>query len=214
MGVSNVWRITRKVLLWAIPCVLIAALAWTFRPPSRGATSGADISAPLPASPGGTADEPSRPADPPNERTGSESKPYAQIYQGDLQGTDDSGRQHWHLVADDVTVDQSKELVILKRVHATMSMADGTTLAITGDEGRYNTVSREVEVTGRVHGMSSNGRELFADQLRWTPATSTVTGTGNIRLVEEHVLMFADRVVSNIALGQTQFFGHVHAAAR
>jgi len=214
VGVSKVWRITRRVLLWAIPCVLVAALAWTFRPPPRGATAGADISAPVPVPSGGTADEPSRPTDPPNERTGSASKPYAQIYQGDLEGTDDSGRQHWHLVADDVTVDQSKELVILKRVHATMSMADGTTLAITGDEGRYNTVSREVEVTGRVHGTSSNGRELFADQLRWTPATSTVTATGNIRLAEQHVLMFADRVVSNIALGQTQFFGHVHAAAR
>jgi LPS export ABC transporter protein LptC len=212
--VSRVWRITRKVLLWAIPCVLIAALAWTFRPPSRGVTSGADISAPVQTPSGGAAEVPSRPADPPNGRTESGSKPYAQIYQGDLEGTDDSGRQHWHLIAEDVTVDQSKELVILRKVHATMSTADGTTLAITGDEGRYNTVSREVEVTGRVHGMSSNGRELFVDQLRWTPATSTVTGSGNVRLAEQHVVMFADRVVSNMALGQTQFFGHVHAVAR
>ena len=214
MGVSRVWRITRKVLLWGIPCVLIAALAWTFRPPSRGATSGGDIPAPAPAPSGGAADEPSRPADPPNATTESRSKPYAQIYQGDLEGTDDSGRQHWHLIAEDVTVDQSKELVMLKKVHATMSTADGTTLAITGDEGVYNTVSREVEVTGRVHGTSSNGRELFVDRLRWTPATSTVTGSGNVRLSEQHVVMFADRVVSNLALGQTQFFGHVHAVAR
>lgn len=214
MGVSRVWRITRRVLLWAIPCVLIAALAWTFRPPPHGATAGADISAPVPGSSGAAVDAPSRPAEPSDGGTGSGSKPYAQIYQGDLEGTDDSGRQHWHLIAEDVTVDESKELVILKKVHATMSMADGTTLAITGDEGRYNTVSREVEVTGRVHGMSSNGRELFADRLRWTPATSIVTGSGNVRLAEQHVVMYADRVVSNIALGQTQFFGHVHAVAR
>jgi LPS export ABC transporter protein LptC len=214
VGVSRLWQVTRKVLLWAVPCVLIAALAWTFRPPSPGATSGADISAPAPPPSRGAADEPSRPADLPSGRDRAGSKPYAQIYQGDLEGTDDSGRQHWHLVAEDVTVDQGKELVILRKVHATMSTADGTTLAITGDEGRYNTVSREVEVTGRVHGTSSNGRELFADRLRWTPATSIVTGSGNVRLAEQHVVMYADRVVSNIALGQTQFFGHVHVAAR
>jgi len=209
---ASMWRVTRKVLLWAIPGVLIAALAWTFRPPPPRPTSGTSESAP--ASTGSAADESPRPAASPDGRTGSRSLPYAQIYQGDLEGTDDSGRQHWHLVAEDVTVDQGKELVILKKVHAMMSTADGMTLAITGDEGRYNTVSREVEMTGRVHGTSSNGRELFADRLRWTPATGIVTGSGNIRLAEQHVVMYADRVVSNIALGQTQFFGHVHAVAR
>ena len=208
------WRVMRTILLWGIPGALLAALAWTLWPPAPpppGPTPGPGPSMPAP---GTATEETPKPGTANDGSAGKASQPYAQIHQGDLEGTDDSGRQHWRLVAEDVTVDQAKQLVVLRIVHATMSTADGITLAITGDEGRYHTVSREVEIAGHVHGTSSNGRALFADRLRWTPASGILTGSGSVRLEEQRVIMYADRVVSNMTLGQTQFFGHVHAVAR
>src|SRR5438034_6719782 len=130
------WRVMRTILLGGIPGVLLAALAWTLWPPAPpppGPTGGPGPSVPPP----GAATETPKPGTANDGSAGKGSQPYAQIHQGDLEGTDDSGRQHWRLVAEDVTVDQSKQLVVLRNVHATMSTADGITLAITGDEGRY-----------------------------------------------------------------------------
>src|SRR5207245_5160515 len=139
--------------------------------------------------------------------------PAARISHGDLVGSDEAGHPQWRVVAADVTVAQDKQTVLLQGVHATFFQTGGQIIVI-GERGTYNTRTREIEITGNVHGTSSSGRQLFADRLHWTPGSGTITGYGHIRVVEERVVMYADRMVSNTMLGQTQFFGDVHAVAR
>ncbi|HLW59786.1 MAG TPA: LPS export ABC transporter periplasmic protein LptC [bacterium] len=210
----TLWSAALRALLWAIPIALMGVLVWTLPPPRRAApappapaVSAPAVSVPAPRSgtTGGISQAPSSPSPAP--------RPYAQIRQGDLVGTDEAGHQRWRVVADDVTVVQDKQMVLLRHVRATFYQQDGT-IAVTGQAGRYNTQTREIEITGNVHGESSNGRQLFADRLHWAPTSETITGSGHIRLVEDRVVMYADRMVSNVTLGQTQFFGHVHAADR
>jgi len=71
-----------------------------------------------------------------------------------------------------------------------------------------------VDLRGEVHGRSSAGRELFADELQYAPAQGRITGIGNVRVIEQHVVMYADQMVSSTTLGQTRFFGHVHMTLR
>jgi len=212
VGIQTAWAVVRKFLLWAVPAALVAALVWTFlphggTPPSPQAPSTHTAASPRQS----PADAGSEAAAPAQE---SRVEPYAKIRQGDLEGTDPEGGKRWRIVADDVTVVQNRQVVLLRNVRAVFYEKDASTITVTGNRGQYDTRTREVEIDGSVHGVSSTGRELFADRLHWVPGAGTLTGTGHIRLLQEHTIMYADRMVSSTTLGQTQFFGHVHASVR
>ncbi len=201
MAVQTMWSAVRRFLFWAIPVTLVATLIWTFLPHGRS------------VAPASSQTPPVHPAGDLGPRSLG-APPYAQIQRGDLEGIDDGGHERWRIVADEVTVVENKETVLLRNVHATFFERGGGTIIVTGARGRYDTKTHAVEVDGNVHGKSTNGRELFADRLEWTPASGKVTGSGHIKLLQQHVIMYADRLSSDTTLGETQFFGHVHAAAR
>lgn len=244
----------RRVLLWGIPGILLAALAWSFVP-RGGALQGGSAGPPAPgggrapAAPprGGAAAtaQPQRamalPADPlgpdgrisaagagPSRRDGAAGGPSAttegaspppgtptgEIRAGTFVGTDAGGHRRWQITADDVLLAGGRRVVVLRNVRATFYSPDGTAMTVTGARGRYDTQTREVEIAGGVRGVATSGREIFADALRYAPASGRVTGTGHVRVIEERVIMYADHMVSNTALGQTRFFGDVHMTVR
>ena len=216
MSIVAAWAAVRRCLFWGIPGVLVAVLVWTMLPHGgpRAASPEPAASAvpglPRPSPGAGSGEDPARTAESPERLV---EPPAARISQGDLVGSDEAGHPRWRLVAADVTVAQDKQTVLLKRVHATFFQTGGQ-IIVTGERGTYHTRTREIDITGNVHGTSSSGRQLFADRLHWTPGSGTITGYGHIRVLEDRVVMYADRMVSNTTLGQTQFFGDVHAVAR
>lgn len=214
----------RRVMLWGIPAVLVAALIWSFVPheaaPPAGPASGgraAPAGSQRPGSGGVPASGPSRAHSPTPGDTTPEHRPgvsSGEIRFGDLLSTDDHGEPRWKIVADDMALGEGGHVVILKRVRATFFDHDGSTMAVTGDTGEYDTLTEEVRMSGAVHGVSANGRELYADALHYDPPTRMVEGTGHIRVVQERVIMYADRMLSDLRLGQTKFFGNIHMTAR
>jgi LPS export ABC transporter protein LptC len=212
--------IARRIALWAVPIALVAALVWSVLAP-RTPPERSPGPAPPPAAqeePGGAPPSPSpdaaRPPGSESPRGSGGVAPYGEIHLGDLVGTDPSGHKRWQITADQVTLAQGRQVVLLRGVRATFYASNGTTMTVTGQNGRFDTKSREVDLEGSVHGMSSSGREVFADQLHYSPKADEVTGIGHVRLIEEHVIMYADRMVSKPTLDQTRFFGHVHIAVR
>lgn len=189
----DLWR---RITYWAIPGVLLAALAWSLIPHGGGG------SAPSPAPPPETPGAPHGPA------------PSGEIRAGTFVGTDDAGHTRWQISADNVLLAQGRKAVLLRNVRATFFDQGGAPMIVTGDRGRYNTETRDVDIEGNVHGVSRNGRELFADTLHYAPAGQIVTGTGHIRVVEARLIMYADQVVSDITLDQTKFFGRIHMTLR
>ncbi len=220
----------RRIMLWGIPGVLLAALAWSLvphagppaTPPvpagSRAAQPTAARADGAPSDANGemvpvegaakraTAMRPETPAATLLEKTVAS----GEIHGGTLVGTDEAGRPRWQIKADDVLLGQGQKVVLLRNVHATFYDPQGTPMTVTGARGQYNTTTREVDLEGSVHGVSSTGREIFADTLHYSPAAANVTGAGHVRVVEERVIMYADQMVSDITLGQTKFFGNVH----
>jgi LPS export ABC transporter protein LptC len=222
MVAHHAWSVVRSIVFWGIPALLVATLIWTFLPhghvPPRATAPATAPGATTPSTPFPPASAP--PAVAPRPGMGSSAdpdpgaRPFAEIRQGDLEGTDETGRQQWRIVADVVTVVHDKNAVLLRNVRATLYERAGGTIVVTGARGRFDTKTHEVEIDGNVHGKSSTGRELFADVLHWMPRQGRVTGTGHIRLIQERVVMYADGMTSDTTLGRTQFFGHVHAAVR
>lgn len=213
----HAWPVIRSILFWGIPAALVATLVWTFLPHGT-VTPRVAAPPPAPAASRPPAIDPSPPAVEPPGTSSAEpepgTRPFAEIRQGDLEGTDENGRAQWRIFADVVTVLHDKNTVLLRNVRATLFERDGGTIVVTGARGSFATTTHEVEIEGHVHGKSSTGRELFADQLHWVPRKGKVTGTGHIRLVQERVVMYADGMTSDTILGQTQFFGHVRASVR
>jgi LPS export ABC transporter protein LptC len=200
----------RRIMFWAIPGVLLAALAWSLIPhgghrqAQDGPPPGGSASGRPPAAGSQT------PATPAHRAV-----PGGEIQAGTLVGTDEAGRKRWQIAADDVLLVQGGNEVLLRNVRATFFDPSGSPMRVSGLRGRYNTVTRDVDIEGSVHGVSDrNGRELFADMLHYAPASHMVTGTGHIRVIEKRTIVYADELVSDIALGQTKFIGHVHMTLR
>jgi LPS export ABC transporter protein LptC len=168
----------------------------------EGATSATAPSDPERTAAGGT---PKRPS------TGVAS---GEIKLGNLVGTDEQGHMRWQILADDMTLQQAQQTVALRHVRATFFDDDGTRMMVNGDAGTYDTRTREVTVGGDVHGVTSAGRELFADVVYYSPQSRQVEGRGHVRVIQERVIMYADRMVSDLTLGQTRFFGNVHMTLR
>src|SRR5579859_1220018 len=137
-----------------------------------------------------------------------------EIKLGNLVGTDDQGHVRWRILADDMTLQQAQQTVALKNVRATFFDNDGSRMLVNGETGAYNTRTREVTVGGNVHGVTSTGRELFADTVYYSPKSRQVEGRGHVRVVQERVIMYADSMISDLTLGQTRFFGNVHMTLR
>jgi LPS export ABC transporter protein LptC len=230
----------RRAALWAVPGVLVAALVWSFMPrggdeqvtpPALPALRGGQVRSTPAAAPDTTPGSGDAPAAPRGTSTsGSDAaaltSPQAparglaggvaagEIKLGDLVGTDAKGHMRWQIVADDMILQQAGQLVELTNVRATLLNEDGTHMLVSGDRGTYDTRTREITVEGTVHGVTSAGRELFADIVSYSPQTREVEGRGHVRVVEERVIMFADRMTSDLRLGQTRFFGNVHMTLR
>lgn len=230
----------RRVALWAVPVGLVAALVWSMLPRGGGepvtpprlppaADSAASSSQPAGAAARSGQAGATPPAGSPGATTSggagtSEAASSAppsgagvasgEIKRGNLVGTDDKGHMRWRILADDMTLQEAQRTVALKNVRATFFDNDGTRMLMNGDTGTYDTRTREVTVGGNVHGVTSSGRELFADTVYYSPRSQQVEGRGHVRVVQERVIMYADSMVSDLTLGQTRFFGNVHMTLR
>ena len=218
----------RRATLWAIPIALVAALIWSalprggeqVTPPKLPAASGGRPASGQPGSSAGAGAQPAPQAKAAGgPQAGRPRRPSSgavsgEIKLGNLVGTDDKGHMRWQILADDMTLQQAQQLVALTHVRATFIDNDGTRMLVNGARGTYDTRTREVSVTGDVHGVASTGRELFADTVYYSPQARQVEGRGHVRVVQERVIMYADRMISDLTLGQTRFFGNVHMTLR
>jgi LPS export ABC transporter protein LptC len=209
---SRFVAVCRRALLWGIPLALLSAIVYSAlphrapappRPPASGSAPGAGTRVPAP---------PRSASPPPPRQEPSSAGLSGRLVQGTLVDTDSSGRPRWRIAADDVLLQQGGRIVVLRHVRATFYGEGGTTMTVTAGTGRYDTKTRVIALDGDVHGRSSTGRELYADHLVYSPGSARIVGTGHIRVVETRVTMYADRMESNVTLGETRFYGHVRMA--
>jgi len=225
---SNLWTThLRRAALWAIPAVLVAGLVWSVLPHGGGEpVTPPKLPAAPDASPTGGNTQPAASAGvsstAPDASSAAGATPQrpssgvasGEIKLGNLVSTDEKGHMRWQILSDDMTLQQTQQTVALKNVRATFFDEDGTKMLVNGDRGTYDTRTREVTVGGNVHGVTSAGRELFADTVYYSPKSRQVEGRGHVKVVQERVIMYADSMISDLTLGQTRFFGNVHMTLR
>jgi LPS export ABC transporter protein LptC len=78
----------------------------------------------------------------------------------------DSGMK-WEITADTARYQKKDNLAFFDKLTARMVMKDGRTFLLTGDRGRFNTDSRDMEIEGNVSISSENGDSFTTDRLRY-----------------------------------------------
>jgi LPS export ABC transporter protein LptC len=76
--------------------------------------------------------------------------------------------EKWEVRAKEARYMKSDNLAIFDNVRATLIMADGKTMTLTGDEGRLRTDTRDIEIKGNVIAVSANGDRFLTDQLGYS----------------------------------------------
>ena len=85
----------------------------------------------------------------------------------------DSGMK-WEIRADAARYQKKENLAFFENLSVKLIMKDGMTFVMTGDHGRLNTESRDMEIEGNVGIVSENGDRFATDRLRYRNADKVI----------------------------------------
>jgi LPS export ABC transporter protein LptC len=85
----------------------------------------------------------------------------------------DSGVK-WEINADNAKYVKNENLVIFDRIRVKLVMSGGRTLVMTGDKGKSNTETKDMEISGNVEITSDKGDRLTTDILRYSGAQQRI----------------------------------------
>lgn len=78
----------------------------------------------------------------------------------------DSGMK-WEITADTARYLKKENLALFEKVTVRLIMKDGRTVVMNGDQGRFDTQSRDMEIDGNVGIVSGNGDRFATDRLQY-----------------------------------------------
>ncbi|HUH66083.1 MAG TPA: LPS export ABC transporter periplasmic protein LptC [Syntrophales bacterium] len=76
----------------------------------------------------------------------------------------------WEIKADSAKYLKNENLIVFDKIKVKLVMPDGRTLFLTGDKGKSNTETRDMEVSGNVEILSDKGDKLTTDVLKYSGA--------------------------------------------
>lgn len=80
----------------------------------------------------------------------------------------------WEIKADTVRYQKKENLAFFDQVKVKLVMKDGRTFMMSGDKGRFNTQSRDLEIEGNVGIVSDNGDRFTTDRLQYRDAEKRI----------------------------------------
>jgi LPS export ABC transporter protein LptC len=93
----------------------------------------------------------------------------------------DSGMK-WEIIADTARYQKKENLAFLEKLTVKLVTRENRTFVMTGDRGRLNTESRDMEIEGNVDIVSDNGDRFRTDRLRYLNAAKLIETEGPVVL--------------------------------
>ncbi|MDP1991874.1 MAG: LPS export ABC transporter periplasmic protein LptC [Syntrophales bacterium] len=91
----------------------------------------------------------------------------------------DSGMK-WEIMADTARYQKKENLAFLEKLTVKLVTKDNRTFVMTGDRGRLNTESRDMEIEGNVNIVSDTGDRFKTDHLRYLNAGKLIETEGSV----------------------------------
>lgn len=93
----------------------------------------------------------------------------------DVRFTDvGSSGMTWEVTADMARYQKDENLVLLERLKVRLVMKDGRVFVMSGDRGRLNTKSRDMEIEGKVSVVSEHGERFTTERLQYLDAGNRI----------------------------------------
>ena len=136
-----------------------------------------------------TAPEPPAPSE---EQNG----PRIMSYENNTLHEERDGRTVWTLTAKRVNVDIDTNDTSMEGIEGTFYSTDGRTLSLQADEGRMDSKTRDVVLTGAITATTSDGARLRSKELKWIAAEGVLAAEGDAEIVRGDVRATGDRITS------------------
>jgi len=88
----------------------------------------------------------------------------------------------WEIKADSAKYVKNENLVLFDRIRVKLVMSDGRTLVMTGDKGKSNTETKDMEVSGNVEIITEKGDRLTTDILRYSGSQQRIYTDSAVKL--------------------------------
>jgi LPS export ABC transporter protein LptC len=98
----------------------------------------------------------------------------------------DSGMK-WEIMADTAKYQKKENLVFLEKLTVKLVTKDNRTFVMTGDRGRLNSESRDMEIEGNVNIVSENGDRFRTDHLRYLNAGKLIETEGSVVMENKRI---------------------------
>jgi len=88
----------------------------------------------------------------------------------------------WEIKADSARYLKNENTILFDRIRVKLVMSDGRILVLTGDKGKANTETKDMEVAGNVEIVSDKGDKLTTDVLRYSGAEQRLHTQSAVKL--------------------------------
>ena len=120
------------------------------------------------------------------------------------------GRTVWKMTASQVNVDIDTNDTSMVQIDGTFYTEDGHTLTLKADEGRMDSKTRDVVLSGAIEATTSDGAHLRAKEVKWTAAEGKLSAAGDAEFVRDDIRATGDRIVSTDNFQQVSVIGNAH----
>lgn len=145
-----------------------------------------------------------------SQQTDEPSGPRVMSYADNTLSEERDGRTVWKMTAEKVNVDIDTNDTGMTKIDGTFYAEDGRTLTLQAEEGRMDSKTRDIVLTGGIEAATSDGAHLHARQLTWTAAEGMLTAEGDAELVRDDIRATGDRIVSTDGFQKFSIFGNAH----
>ena len=119
-----------------------------------------------------------------------------------------NGKVIWELTANTIAIDPTSGKIALVDVKAVFYREDGNKLNVTAKNGSFDNKTRDMDLSGEVNAVSTDGGKLTADKVDWRQKEELIIAKGNVRLEKTDVVATAQEAQTDKALEQIRLSGN------
>ena len=131
-------------------------------------------------------------------------------YDGNTISEEKNGRKLWELTSEHIEVDVDTQDVTMQGITGHFYAEDGKVAELKADSGVYGGKTRDIKLSGSIIITHSDGAILTSKELEWKNQEEILTALGDVKSVQEDLLITADKIESSDSFNKVKAMGHAH----
>ena len=144
------------------------------------------------------------------QQTDEPNGPRIMSYADNTLSEERDGRTVWKMTAETVNVDIDTNDTGMVNIDGTFYTDDGRSLTLKAEEGRMDSKTHDIVLTGSIEATTSDGASLRAKQIKWTAAEGSLSAEGDAELIRDDIRATGDRIVSTDQFQKFSVIGNAH----